>query len=77
MYRDIKSLGYGIITSIEKLPNKGEKQIVAAHIAVEKFVTGNKGRLFASLDYAKEKAKQNNGKVVELYAREVEDSEDE
>lgn len=76
MDKDIKSIGYGV---------KVGKTYVASEDTIRTFLgTVRKGlhlakenvKLFDDLDDAKGAANATNGEVVELYAREVEDNED-
>lgn len=73
MDKDIKSIGYGVkindeyISSFRSIPVFSDYEWTASC---------GKLQLINDRHFAEELAKEANGKVVELYAREVEDSED-
>ena len=76
MDKDIKSIGYGVkvgktyVASEDTIGTFFGKVRKGLHLAKENV------KLFDDFDEAKNSADDTNGKVVELYAREVEDNED-
>ena len=76
MEKDIKSIGYGV--KVGKTYVASEDTIVTFFGKVRKglHLAKENVKLFDDLDDAKGATNATNGEVVELYAREVEDSED-
>ncbi|WP_295731687.1 hypothetical protein [uncultured Limosilactobacillus sp.] len=77
MDKDIKSIGYGVKVGRNYVGSEDVRQTFFSYVRSGIHLAKNNVKLFDDFDEAKATADDANGKVVELYAREVEDSEDE
>lgn len=77
MDKDIKQIGYGVKVGKTYVASEDTRATFFGRIRAGLHLAKGNVKLFDDLDDAKGTANDTNGKVVELYAREVEDSEDE
>lgn len=75
MNKDIKSIGCGVKVGKQFVSGEDKKITFLGSIKSGTLLSKNEVKLFNKFDDAKETAEEVNGKVIELYAREV--SEDE
>lgn len=76
MDRDIKSIGYGVKVGKNYVSSENTKAFLFGKIKTGTYLTKTDVMLFSDFDDAKETAEEVNGKVIELYAREVSEDED-
>lgn len=76
MNRDIKSIGYGVKVGKNYVSSENTKETFFGKIKTGTYLTKTGVMLFSDFDDAKETAEEVNGKVIELYAREVSEDED-
>ncbi len=76
MDRDIKSIGYGVKVGKNYVSSENVKTMFFGKIKTGTYLTKTGVMLFSNFDDAKETAEEVNGKVIELYAREVSEDED-
>lgn len=69
--KDIKSIGYGVKVGKNYVSSENTKTILFGKIKAGTYLTKTGIMLFSDFDDAKGTAKEVNGKVIELYAREV------
>ena len=75
MNKDIKSIGYGVKVGKQYVSSEAIKQSFFTRIKVGTILSKHDVKLFSDIEDANSTAEEVNGKVIELYAREV--SEDE
>lgn len=76
MDRDIKSIGYGVKAGKNYVSSENVKTMFFGKIKTGTYLTKTGVMVFSNFDDAKETAEEVNGKVIELYAREVSEDED-
>ena len=77
MDKDIKQIGYGVKTDKAYITEFLDKSNVLGRDSIHFVTESDAMMLFKYLPDAKHASEVAHGNVVELYAREVEDSEDE
>lgn len=76
MDKDIKSIGYAVKVGKNYVGSEDVRPTFFGKVRSGIHLAKDNVKLFDDFDEAKNTADDTNGKVVELYAREVEDSED-
>lgn len=76
MKKDIKSIGCGVKVGKQFVLGEDKKLTFWGSIKSGTFLSKSEVKLFTKFDDAKKTAEEVNGKVIELYAREVSEDED-